>query len=385
MVHIRYTACGLGFSGCNTRLMPSVGMFKYPAQGRVLHRRSNLMTESNGILRAIQSPTPADSPNLSLVVPAFKEAANLEHLHEELVQSLAPLGYSWELIIVDDGSPDNTWECIVRLQRRDSRIRGLRLSRNFGHQYALLAGLSEARGAAVITLDADLQHPPSVIPSLVWEWEEGSKIVHTVRRDCPGVSWSKRFTSKMFYRVFSFLSGVHISPGMADFRLLDQQVVREILKLRESGLFLRGLVQWVGYPNTRVEYDCADRFAGNTSYSFGQMLRLAWTGITSFSIVPLRLATGLGLLTSLFAFYELLDAVYVKMFTSEAVPGWTSLYVLVSLLFGILFILIGITGEYIARILEEVRGRPRFVISDRTVRVGAAVAEAEHANYATVA
>jgi len=344
------------------------------------------MTDINVMLRAVQSPTTADSPILSVVVPAYKESANLEHLYEELVKSLSPLGYVWELIIVDDGSPDGTWECILGLQRRDSRIRGLRLSRNFGHQYALLAGMSEARGAAVITLDADLQHPPSLLPSLVREWEEGSKIVHTVRRDCPGVSWSKRFTSKMFYRVFSFLSGVHISPGMADFRLLDQQVVREILRLKESGLFLRGLVQWVGYSNSRVEFDCADRFAGETSYNFGRMLRFAWTGITSFSVVPLRLATGLGLLTSLFAFYELLDALYVKVFTFNAVPGWTSLFGLVSLLFGILFILIGITGEYIARVLEEVRGRPRFVISDRTVRGGASVAESDHhGSYATVA
>ena len=343
------------------------------------------MTDNNAKLRAVQSPTAEDRPILSVVVPAYKEAANLEHLHEEIVQSLAPLRCPWELLIVDDGSPDRTWECIVGLQQRDFRVRGVRLSRNFGHQYALMAGLSEARGAAVITLDADLQHPPSLIPSLVREWEGGSKIVHTVRRDCAGVCWSKRFTSKLFYRVFSFLSGVQISPGMADFRLLDQQVVREILKLKESGLFLRGLVQWVGYPSSKVEYDCADRFAGDTSYSFRQMLRFAWTGITSFSIVPLRLATGLGLLTSLFAFYELLDAVYVKMFTSGAVPGWTSLYVLISLLFGILFILIGITGEYLARILEEVRGRPRFVISDRTIRVSASVVESEKGTYATVA
>jgi len=343
------------------------------------------MTDNNGTLRAIQSPSRVDSPILSVVVPAYKEAANLEQLHQELVQSLTPLRCAWELILVDDGSPDRTWECIVGLQRKDSRVRGLRLSRNFGHQYALLAGLSEARGAAVITLDADLQHPPSLIPSLVEEWKGGSKIVHTVRRDCPNVSWGKRFTSKMFYRVFSFLSGVQISPGMADFRLLDQQVVREILKLKESGLFLRGLVQWVGYPNSKVEYDCAERFAGDTTYSFGRMVRFAWTGITSFSIVPLRLATVLGLLTSLFAFYELVDAVYTKLFTSSAVPGWTSLYVLVSLLFGILFILIGITGEYIARILEEVRDRPRFVISDRTVRVAAPVAESGQETYATVA
>jgi len=251
----------------------------------------------NAIPRATQSSDARNSPILSIVVPAYKEAANLEHLHAELVRNLAPLLCSWELILVDDGSPDQTWERIVGLHEKDSRVRGFRLSRNFGHQYALLAGISEARGAAVITMDGDLQHPPSVVPSLVEDWQRGSKIVHTVRKDCPGMSWSKRVTSKMFYRVFSFLSGVPLSPGMADFRLLDRQVVTEVLKLKESGLFWRGLVQWVGYRSSKVEYECAERFAGSTSYNFRQMLRFAWTGITSFSIVPLRMATVLGLLT----------------------------------------------------------------------------------------
>jgi glycosyltransferase involved in cell wall biosynthesis len=331
-----------------------------------------------------QSPDSRNSPILTVVVPAYKEAANLEHLHAELVRSLTPLLCSWELILVDDGSPDQTWERIVGLHEKDPHVRGFRLSRNFGHQYALLAGLSEARGAAVITMDADLQHPPSIVPSLVEEWQRGSKIVHTVRKDCPGMSWSKRVTSKMFYRVFSFLSGVPLSPGMADFRLLDRQVVTQVLKLKESGLFWRGLVQWVGYRSSKVEYECAERFAGKTSYNFRQMLRFAWTGITSFSIVPLRMATVLGLLTSLFAFYQLLDAVYIKLFTHKAVAGWASLYVLVSLLFGILFILLGMIGEYIARILEEVRDRPRFVISDQTVRETLPVVEANQATYASV-
>lgn len=336
-------------------------------------------------LRTLPFPNSAQSPTLSIVVPAYKEETNLKPLYGELVLSLQPLLCDWEFIIVDDGSPDHTWERIVELRDNDSRVRGLRLSRNFGHQYALLAGLSEARGAAVITLDADLQHPPSLIPSLVEEWMAGSKIVHTVRRDGPCVSWSKRFTSRLFYRLFSYLSGVPLSAGMADYRLLDRQVVRQILTFKESGLFLRGLVQWVGYQSSQVEFDCAERFSGDSSYSFGRMLRLAWTGITSFSIVPLRLATALGLLTSLFAFVELIDAIYIKVFTSEAVPGWTSLYVLIAFLFAILFILIGITGEYIARILEEVRGRPRFVISDRTAPVVARSTLPAQKTYATMA
>jgi glycosyltransferase involved in cell wall biosynthesis len=341
----------------------------------------------NAMLRSFHIANAIGSPVLSIVVPAYKEAGNLEQLHAELVRNLEPLWCTWELILVDDGSPDATWEHIVSLHEKDHRVRGVRLSRNFGHQYALLAGVSEARGAAVITMDGDLQHPPSVIPSLVWEWQRGNKIVHTIRRELPGLSWTKRFTSKMFYRVFSFLSGVPLREGMADFRLLDRQVVNEIVKLKESGLFWRGLVQWVGYRSAYVEYDCAERFAGSSSYNFVRMLRFAWTGITSFSMVPLRLATGVGLVTSLFAFYQLLDAVYVKVFTNRAVPGWASLYVLVSLLFGILFLLIGICGEYIARILEEVRGRPRFVISDQTSAhqaVAIPLVEAEAYSYAVV-
>jgi polyisoprenyl-phosphate glycosyltransferase len=339
----------------------------------------------NVMLRSFHSPNAAGSPVLSIVVPAYKEAGNLEQLRSELIKNLAPLWCTWELILVDDGSPDATWDRIVALHEKDHRVKGVRLSRNFGHQYALLAGISEARGSAVITMDGDLQHPPSVIPSLVWEWQRGNKIVHTIRRELPGLSWTKRFTSKMFYRVFSFLSGVPLKEGMADFRLLDRQVVDEILKLKESGLFWRGLAQWVGYRSANVEYDCAERFAGSSSYNFIRMLRFAWTGITSFSMVPLRLATGVGLLTSLFAFYQLLDAVYVKVFTTRAVPGWASLYVLVSLLFGILFLLIGICGEYIARILEEVRGRPRFVISDQTsAHEAATVAEPDAFSYAVV-
>jgi glycosyltransferase involved in cell wall biosynthesis len=321
---------------------------------------------------------------LSIVVPAYKETGNLEQLYRQLILALSPLSSPWELIIVDDGSPDGTWEQIIELHDRDARVRGLRLSRNFGHQYALLAGISEAGGGAVVTLDADLQHPPSVIPLLVEEWRKGSKIVHTLRRDPPGLSWIKRVTSRMFYRVFSFLSGVPLSPGMADFRLLDRQVVTELLKLKETGLFLRGLVQWVGYPSSRVEFDCGDRLAGNSTYSFRRMLHFAWIGITSFSIVPLRLAILLGLLTSGFAFYQLIEAVYIKLFTNEAVPGWASLFVLVSLLFGILFILIGIVGEYIARILEEVRGRPRFIISERSESEERLALDSNPSTYAAV-
>jgi len=304
-------------------------------------------------------------PLLSIVIPAYYEEGNLFKLHDELVEALSAIEGGWEIIFVDDGSTDGTWKEISSLNEKDGRVRGVRLSRNFGHQYALFAGLTCARGRAVVTMDADLQHPPAVIPQLLDEWRKGNKIVHTIRIDQESITWHKKLTSKIFYRVFSFLSGVDLSSGMADFRLLDRQVVEQLLQLKEGGLFLRGLVQWVGYQNTKVHFQCRDRFAGQSKYNFRKMLKFAWTGITSFSIIPLRLGILLGLITSLFAFYQLLEALYVKFFTNEALPGWTSVFGVMTLLFGVMFILMGVLGEYIGRILIEVRGRPKFIISEK--------------------
>ena len=303
-------------------------------------------------------------PILSIVVPAYSEEGNLDRLYEELAEILDSVGITWELIIVDDGSNDGTWQKISALFERDPRVKGLRFSRNFGHQYSIFAGLSHAQGNAVITMDADLQHPPSVIPRLLEEWRKGNMIVHTVRGEQEYISPLKRMTSKAFYKIFSYLSGVELSSGMADFRLLDRKVVAEIVRLREGGLFLRGLVHWLGYPSAKVEFQSGHRFSGHSKYTIRKMFTLAWAGITSFSIIPLRIAIVIGIVTSIFAFYQLGEALYVRLFTDQALPGWASIYGTVSLLFGVLFVLIGILGEYIARILEEVRRRPRYIISD---------------------
>ncbi|HEX5385190.1 MAG TPA: glycosyltransferase family 2 protein [Gemmatimonadales bacterium] len=302
---------------------------------------------------------------LSIVVPAYCEEGNVARLHDELSRVLLDENVAWELVIVDDGSTDATWERIRELGRSDPRVRGIRLSRNFGHQYALLAGLAHARGDVVVSMDADLQHPPAVVPRLLDEWRRGFKIVHTVRADSEDVSWFKGLTSRAFYRIFSFLSGVRITPGMADFRLLDRQVVQELVRLREEGLFLRGLVEWVGYPNTRVPFRADERYSGTTKYTLRRMIKFAWAGITSFSVVPLRAGIVIGLVTSLFAFAVLVQTVFVKIFMPERiVPGWATIVALVSLLFGILFILIGVLGEYLGRILVQVRQRPLYLVSD---------------------
>jgi len=303
-------------------------------------------------------------PEVSIVVPAYNEEGNLPALHSEIVKALSVLNLSWELIICDDGSTDKTWDETVRLNERDTHVRGVRLSRNFGHQYALYAGLAVASGQAVISMDADLQHPPELIPILVARWQQGNKIVFTVRLDSADAPFLKRTTSRWFYKLFSFLSGVRLEEGMADFRLLDRQVVTTLLQFREGGLFLRGLLPWIGYPSCKVEYQAHRRFAGQTKYPLTKMLRFAWNGIVSFSLIPLRLGIGVGLITSLIAFGGIVYAIYGRFISGSAVPGWASAVSIISFLFGVLFVVLGLIGEYIGRIFMEVRGRPRFVIDE---------------------
>lgn len=339
----------------------------------ILPPRERTVTNSSTLFR-----NPCDgqsSPTISIVIPAYCEEGNLAKLCEELIQSLASMAVTWEVIIVDDGSTDNTWNEITALHEEDSRIKGLRLSRNFGHQYALFAGLSSAAGEAIISMDSDLQHPPAVIGELLEQWHKGSKIVHTIRVDYPSITWMKKISSRIFSRIFTSLSGVELSRGMGDFRLLDRQVVDDVIQLKEGGLFLRGLIQWMGYPSSKVRFQCRDRLYGESKFPLIKLLKYAWRGITSFSLIPLRLAIILGLITSLIAFSQLGYAVWAKLFTDSTVPGWATIVSIISLLFGILFILLGVIGEYIGHILEEVRGRPRFIISER---IGFALADANH-------
>jgi dolichol-phosphate mannosyltransferase len=315
-------------------------------------------------------PAAGGLPVLSVVVPAYNEQGNLHKLYAEVARSLAGVGLSWELIFVDDGSRDATWAEIEAMHRQDRRVQGLRLSRNFGHQHALVAGLTHARGAAVISMDADLQHPPDVLPQLVEQWRHGAKIVKTIRRDPANVPLLKRLTSRAYYRLFAYLSGVQIEGGMADFRLLDRQVLDELLTFKEAGLFLRGIVQWVGYPSSTIVFDCGQRFAGTTKYTWRRMMRFAWHGISSFSLVPLRIGILLGLFSSAVAFLSVCYAILAKWLDGHTVAGWASSVAIISFLFCMLFLFLAVLAEYVGRILEEVRGRPRFIVSQRLTESG---------------
>lgn len=299
---------------------------------------------------------------LSVVIPVLNEASNIHRLRDELQKQLDALSLDFELIFVDDGSTDESADRIRELHQADPRVKLLSFSRNFGHQVALTAGMDHASGEATIVMDADLQHPPAVIPELVTRWKEGYEVVYTVRRSTLEAGFFKRTTAAVFYRLFRGLSGLDLPSNAADFRLLDRKVVEAFRGIRERTRFLRGLTAWAGYRTIAVPYDAPARQAGESKYSAGQMARLATDALVSFSTIPLHVAIYLGFSLAALGFLYALYALYQRLVTGDVLPGWASLAVLVSVVGGIQLMLMGVIGIYLGKIYEEVKRRPLYLV-----------------------
>ena len=271
------------------------------------------------------------------------------------------LKLTFEIILVDDGSPDGTWAVLEEEGRNDCHVKAIRLSRNFGHQHALLAGFAHCRGRAVISMDGDLQHPPEIIPKMIDKWREGHEIVNTYRDDSDVSSVFKRIASKYFYKLFSMMTEVNISEGSSDFRLVDRIVLDNMLAFKDVDLFLRGATQWLGFSKTTVPYKAEERFSGESKYSLWKMIRFSRSAIVSFSTKPLIVSIWIGFVTSILALIEIVYIV-IQYFIGNTVAGWASTLGLLSLLFGVLFVILGIIGTYVASIHTALQNRPRFVI-----------------------
>lgn len=306
----------------------------------------------------------SQSPLISVVIPAMNEAACLPRLHHELRAVCDPLPYRFEFVFVDDGSTDGSPVVLAGLRRDDPRVRFLVLSRNFGHQAALSAGLLHAAGDAVVMMDGDLQHPPGVIPRLLQCWREGFEVVNTLRVETADIGPLKKLWSSAFYRVFNGVSQVKIAPGGADFRLMGRAAVEALNAMPERHRFLRGLVPWLGFRQTSVEFKAPPRFAGRSKYGFLRNIRFALEGLTAFSFYPLRVMTLFGWAVTFASLCYGLFAVAMHLLGGWTAPGWTSLLVCVLFLGGSQLATLGIMSEYIGRTLEQVKGRPMFILRE---------------------
>jgi polyisoprenyl-phosphate glycosyltransferase len=300
---------------------------------------------------------------ISIVVPCYNEEENLVILYQRICEILT--GFDYEITFIDDGSKDNTLSNIITLSEQDEKVKYISFSRNFGHQNALKAGLDLSSGDCVISLDADLQHPPELIPEMIEKWINGFDIIFTIRSDTD-ISFMKRITSRLFYKFTNLFSDIKISQGTADFRLMDRKVVDVFKKdFQENFLFIRGLIPWVGFKQTTINYLPNRRFKGKSKYTFFKMLNFAINGITSLSMKPLRIATFIGFVFSFFSFIYIFYALFIFFFTNKAIHGWTSVIFSVLFIGGIQLIILGIIGEYIGKMFFEIKKRPNYII-DKT-------------------
>lgn len=300
----------------------------------------------------------------SVVVPIFNEEEVLNELYKRLTTVMEKLDGKYEIIFVDDGSKDRSFQILKDLHQKNKKIKIIRFSRNFGHQIAITAGVDHALGKATIIIDADLQDPPELIPKLIEKWREGYEIVCAARKKREGESFFKRFTALLFYTLIRKISNIDILTEAGDFRLIDRKVVESLKNIRERNRFVRGLASWVGFKQTSIFYERKIRFAGETKYPLRKMVKFALDAIISFSYFPLRVATYLGFFISFLCLIDIIYITYLKIFTNKVLPGWSSLMITILFLGGVQLITIGIIGEYIGRIGEEVRNRPLYIVGE---------------------
>ncbi len=303
--------------------------------------------------------------DISAIVPVYNEEGNLPLLYQRLKNTLADISHEHEIIFVNDGSTDNSMMSIKELAAKDSSVKYVDFSKNFGHQIAVFAGLDNARGNAITVIDADLQDPPELIIEMYRKLQDGYDVVYAQREHRKGESWHKVLSAKIFYRLINRLSDVAIPVDTGDFRILTKHVRDIVCSMHERNKFLRGQIAWVGFRQAPVMYQREERHAGRTSYPYSKMIKFAWDGITSFSNTPLRIATYFGFLVSLVAFGVILYSLYEKYIRHDVIQGWTSIMISVLFIGGVQLICLGIIGEYIGRILDNVKDRPVYLVKDK--------------------
>ncbi len=305
---------------------------------------------------------------ISVIIPVYNEELNIPLLFERVKNSVSGCTTEFEMIFVNDGSKDNSIKLVKELAAKNSFVKYIDFSRNFGHQVAVSAGLDYSSGNNIVIIDADLQDPPELIPTMYNKMKEGFEVVYARRRKRAGESYMKKLTAKMFYRILARLTSVDIPVDTGDFRIMHRKVAEVLMKMPEQQKFLRGQIAWVGFNQTYIEYDRDERFAGDTGYPYKKMIKFALDGITSFSNVPLKFATITGFIVSGITFLMALYALYSRFISKNYVPGWTSLMLAILFIGGVQLISIGIIGEYISRLGANIRNRPLYIIKDSNIQ-----------------
>ena len=306
----------------------------------------------------------SDRPDISIVSPIYNEEGNIELLYERVRSVMEETDHTWELVLVNDGSRDRSYELINNVAHTDSRVKAVHFARNFGHQIAVTAGIDFAAGRAIVLIDADLQDPPEVIPEMIERWEAGYEVVYAVREERKGESWFKRFSAKLFYRIIYRITDVNIPLDTGDFRLMDEKVARVLRQMREHNRFIRGMTSWVGFKQTGIKYVRHARYSGETKYPFRKMLRFAWDAVTGFSYFPLQIMVYVSAVLGLLAILAIPVIAVLRLTRGEQFfGGQATTIVLLLLLSSFQLFFLFVLGQYVARIYDETRSRPLYIVA----------------------